>query len=137
MILIPIILGSVIFGYLMYKKSVTKRPQEIIVVTPSVDYAENTIEMIQSSKKLFDENMPKYAFEKFSQAIRYYYSNKLGINLDMTQNELMRNLKKSDVPNYPQIQKWLQLCGQVEFVKHRSTQKEFIDSLETFRKLIS
>ncbi len=61
--------------------------------------------MIQSSKKLFDENMPKYAFEKFSQAIRYYYSNKLGINLDMTQNELMRNLKKSDVPNYIQIQK--------------------------------
>ena len=137
MILIPILLGSVIFGYLMYKKSVSKRPQKIIVVTPSVDYVENTIEMIQSSKKLFDENMPKYAFEKFSQAIRYYYSNKLGINLDMTQNELMRNLKKSDVPNYPQIQKWLQLCGQVEFVKHHSTQKEFISALETFKKLIS
>ena len=137
MILIPILLGSVIFGYLMYKKSVSKRPQEIIVVTPSVDYVENTLEMIQSSKKLFDENMPKYAFEKFSQAIRYYYSNKLGINLDMTQNELMRNLKKSDVPNYPQIQKWLQLCGQVEFVKYHSTQKEFLSALETFKKLIS
>jgi len=137
MILIPILLGSVIFGYLMYKKSISKRSQEIIVVTPSVDYVENTIEMIQSSKKLFDENMPKYAFEKFSKAIRYYYSNKLGINLDMTQNELMRNLKKSDVPNYPQIQKWLQLCGQVEFVKHHSTQKEFISALETFKKLIS
>lgn len=136
-ILIPILLGSVIFGYLMYKKSVSKRPQEIIIVTPSVDYVENTIEMIQSSKKLFDENMPKYAFEKFSQAIRYYYSNKLGINLDMTQNELMRNLKKSDVPNYIQIQKWLQLCGQVEFVKHHSTQKEFVNALETFKKLIS
>ena len=136
-ILIPILLGSVIFGYLMYKKSVSKRPLEIIIVTPSVDYVENTIEMIQSSKKLFDENMPKYAFEKFSQAIRYYYSNKLGINLDMTQNELMRNLKKSDVPNYIQIQKWLQLCGQVEFVKHHSTQKEFVNALETFKKLIS
>ena len=137
MILIQILLGSVIFGYLMYKKSVSKRPQKIIVVTPSVDYIENTLEMIQSSKKLFNENMPKYAFEKFSQAIRYYYSNKLGINLDMTQNELMRNLKKSDVPNYPQIQKWLQLCGQVEFVKHHSTQKEFISALETFKKSIS
>ena len=93
--------------------------------------------MIQSSKNLFDDSMPKYAFEKFSQAIRYYYSNKLGINLDLTQSEMMYNLKKSDVSNYPQIQKWLQLCGQVEFVKHSSTQKEFIDSLETFRKLIS
>ena len=137
MILIPIILGLIIFGYLSYRKSITKRQLSIATVTPSVNYVENTLEMIQSSKNLFDDSMPKYAFEKFSQAIRYYYSNKLGINLDLTQSEVMYNLRKSDVSNYPQIQKWLQLCGQVEFVKHRSTQKEFIDSLETFRKLIS
>ena len=137
MILIPIILGLIIFGYLSYRKSIANRQLPIATVTPSVNYVENTLEMIQSSKNLFDDSMPKYAFEKFSQAIRYYYSNKLGINLDLTQSEMMYNLKKSDVSNYPQIQKWLQLCGQVEFVKHSSTQKEFIDSLETFRKLIS
>ena len=137
MILIPIILGLIIFGYLSYRKSITKRQLSIATVTPSVNYVENTLEMIQSSKNLFDDSMPKYAFEKFSQAIRYYYSNKLGINLDLTQSEVMYYLRKSDVSNYPQIQKWLQLCGQVEFVKYRSTQKEFIDSLETFRKLIS
>jgi len=137
MILILIVLGLIIFGYLSYRKSVTKRQLSIPTVTPSVNYVENTLEMIQSSKNLFDDRMPKYAFEKFSQAIRYYYSNKLGINLDLTQSEMINNLKKSDMPNYSQIQKWLQLCGQVEFVKYRSTQKEFIDSLETFRKLIS
>ena len=137
MILIPIILGLIIFGYLSYRKSITNRQLSIATVPPSVNYVENTLEMIQSSKNLFDDRMPKYAFEKFSQAIRYYYSNKLGINLDLTQSEVMYNLRKSDMSNYPQIQKWLQLCGQVEFVKHRSTQKEFIDSLETFRKLIS
>ena len=137
MILIPIMLGLIIFGYLSYRKSITKRQLSIATVTPSINYVENTLEMIQSSKNLFDDSMPKYAFEKFSQAIRYYYSNKLGINLDLTQSEMMYNLRKSDASNYPQIQKWLQLCGQVEFVKHSSTQKEFIDSLETFRKLIS
>jgi len=137
MILIPILLGSAILGYSIYKKSQNKRKLEIITVPPSVNYVENTLEMIQSSKDLFNDSMPKYAFEKFSQAIRYYYSNKLGINLDLTQSEMMYNLKKSDVSHYYQIQKWLQLCGQVEFVKHHSTQKEFIDSLETFRKLIS
>jgi len=61
----------------------------------------------------------------------------LGINLDMTQSEMVHNLKKSNVENHSQIQKWLQLCGQVEFVKHQSTQKEFIGALETFKKLIS
>ena len=137
MILIPIVLVLIIFGYLSYRKSVTKRQLSTVTVTPSVNYIENTLEMIQSSKNLFDDSLPKYAFEKFSQAIRYYYSNKLGINLDLTQTEMMYNLKKSDVSNYSQIQKWLQLCGQVEFVKYSSTQKEFIDSLETFKKLIS
>ena len=137
MILIPILLGLVIFGYLVYRKSITVRQLSIVTVTPSVNYVETTLEMIQSSKNLFDDNMPKYAFEKFSQAIRYYYSHKLDINLDLTQSEMMHNLKKSDVLNYSEIQKWLQLCGKVEFVKHRSTQKEFIDSLETFRKLVS
>ena len=82
MILIPIILGLIIFGYLSYRKSITKRQLSIATVTPSINYVENTLEMIQSSKNLFDDSMPKYAFEKFSQAIRYYYSNKLGINLD-------------------------------------------------------
>ena len=97
MILIPIVLGLIIFGYLTYRKSVTKRQLSIATVTPSVNYVENTLEMIQSSKNLFDDHMPKYAFEKFSQAIRYYYSNRLGINLDLTQSEMMNNLKKSDV----------------------------------------
>ena len=105
MILIPIVLGLIIFGYLSYRKSVTKRQLSIATVTPSVNYVENTLEMIQSSKNLFDDHMPKYAFEKFSQAIRYYYSNKLGINLDLTQSEMMNNLKKYDVSNYSQIQK--------------------------------
>ena len=35
MILIPIVLGSAIFGYLMYKKSQSKRKLEIITVSPS------------------------------------------------------------------------------------------------------
>jgi len=137
MILIPIVLIMIIFGYMSYRKSIAKRQLSTTIVTPSVNYIENTLEMIQSSKNLFDDSMPKYAFEKFSQAIRYYYSNKLGINLDLTQTEMMYNLKKSEVSNYSQIQKWLQLCGQVEFVKYSSTQKEFTNSLETFRKLIS
>ena len=79
MILIPIVLGLIIFGYLSYRKSVTKRQLSIATVTPSVNYVENTLEMIQSSKNLFDDHMPKYAFEKFSQAIRYYYSNRLAV----------------------------------------------------------
>jgi hypothetical protein len=134
---VPIIFGLIVFGYLMYRKSISTHNLEIVTISPSVDYVENTLEMIQTSRNLFEDNLPKYAFEKFSQAIRYYYSHKLEINLDLTHAEIMNNLKESSVSNYAEINKWLQLCGQVEFVKHKSTQKEFITALETFRNSIS
>jgi len=137
LILISTVLAFAVIGYLVYRKSINKKQLKIVAVTPSINYVENTLEMIQSSKNLFDDNMPKYAFEKFSQAIRYYYSNKLEINLDLTPSEMLSNLKKSNVKNFDEIHKWLQLCGQVEFVKHKSTQKEFLDSLNNFRKSIS
>ena len=136
-ILISIILALAIFGYLAYRKSIIKRPLEIVTVPTSINYVENTLEMIQSSRNLYDDSMPKYAFEKFSQAIRYYYSHKLEINLDLTHDQIMNKLKKSDIQNHADINRWLQLCGQVEFVKHKSSQKEFINALDDFTKSIS
>ena len=133
---IPVILGLVIFGYLLYRKSLVRPPLEIIIESTSINYTENTLSMIQSSRSLFDDGSPKYAFEKFSQAIRYYYSQKLQINLDLTPNETISELKKSKISNYDDVYKWLDLCGKVEFVRHKSTQKEFIEALDSFSKSI-
>ena len=134
---IPVILVLVIFGYLLYRKSLGKPPLQIVPVSASINYVENTISMIDSSRSLFDDGSPKYAFEKFSQAIRYYYSHKLQINLDLTPTETISELKKSEISNYDDVYKWLELCAKVEFVKHKSTQKEFIKALDSFSKSIS
>ena len=134
---ILIILVLVIFGYLLYRKSLGKPPLQIVPGSASINYIENTISMIHSSRSLFDDGSPKYAFEKFSQAIRYYYSHKLQINLDLTPTETISELKKSEISNYDDVYKWLELCTKVEFVKHKSTQKEFIKALDSFSKSIS
>jgi hypothetical protein len=134
---IPVILGLVIFGYFLYRKSLVKSPLQIVPVSASINYVENTISMIHSSRSLFDDGSPKYAFEKFSQAIRYYYSQKLQINLDLTPNETISELKKSKISNYDDVYHWLELCTKVEFVRHKSTQKEFIKALDSFSKSIS
>ena len=84
LISISILLGLIIFGYLLYRKSKVAHPINLVTVPTSINYVQNTHDMIQSSRKLFENNSPKYAFEKFSQAIRYYYSHKLQINLDLT-----------------------------------------------------
>ena len=130
------VLGLMIFGYLLYRKSLVKHTLPLVTVSPSINYVENTNNMIQSSKELFDNGSPKYAFEKFSQAIRYYYSHKLKINLDVT-TETIIQLKKYDIDNVDDVNRWLLLCGQVEFVKHKSTQKEFMKALDSFSKSIS
>ena len=136
-IAISIVLGLIIFGYLLYRKSIVKEIVNLVTVPASINYAENTNIMIQSSRDLFANNSHKYAFEKFSQAIRYYYSHKLQINLDLTSTDMMVELKKSNVDNFDDVKKWLLLCGQVEFVKYKSTQKEFLEALNSFSKSIS
>jgi hypothetical protein len=134
---ITIVIGLIIFGYLLYKKSLVKDSLNLVTVPTSINYIENTHNMISSSKKLFRNNSPKYAFEKFSQAIRYYYSHKLQINLDLTTSDMIFELEKSNISNFDDVRKWLLLCGQVEFVRHKSTQKEFLNALDSFSKSIS
>ena len=99
LIAVSIVLGLILFGYLLYKKSLIKQPMNIETISVPINYVENTNDMIQSSKKLFENNSPKYAFEKFSQAIRYYYSHKLQINLDLTTTQVILELEKSNIGN--------------------------------------
>ena len=136
LISISIILGLIIFGYLLYKKSVVKHPLTLVTVPTAINYIDNTNDMIKSSRQLFENNSPKYAFEKFSQAIRYYYSHKLKINLDLTTTQILFELEKSHIDDIDDVKKWLLLCGQVEFIKYESTEKEFLKALNSFSKSI-
>ena len=137
LIAVFLVLGLIILGYLLYRKSQIKIALPPVTVSATIDYVKNTNDMIESSRELFENNSSKYAFEKFSQAIRYYYSHKLKINLDLTTSETMFELEKSNIDNFEDVKKWLLLCGQVEFVKHKSTQNEFIKALDSFSKSLS
>ena len=137
LIAVFLVLGLIIFGYLLYRKSQIKIALPPVTVSVTIDYVKNTNDMIESSRELFENNSSKYAFEKFSQAIRYYYSHKLKINLDLTTSETMFELEKLNIDNFEDVKKWLLLCGQVEFVKHKSTQNEFIKALDSFSKSLS
>ena len=137
LIAVFLVLGLIIFSYLLYRKSQIKIVLPPVTVSATIDYVKNTNDMIESSRKLFENNSSKYAFEKFSQAIRYYYSHKLKINLDLTTSETMFELEKSNIDNFEDVKTWLLLCGQVEFVKHKSTQNEFIKALDSFSKSLS
>jgi len=61
----------------------------------------------------------------------------LQINLDLTTSDMIFELEKSNMDNFDDVRKWLLLCGNVEFVKYKSTQKEFLNALNSFSKSIS
>ena len=49
----------------------------------------------------------------------------------------MFELEKSNIDNFEDVKKWLLLCSQVEFVKHESNQKEFLNALDSFSNYVS
>jgi len=138
LILIPIVVGLAIIAYLFQKKTKTRLIVPVLnIIPPSADYHTHTKEMLESAMILFQKNSQKEAFEKFSQTIRYYYSHKLKINMEMTTFEIISQLKKHDIENFDDVQKWLMLCGRVEFTKYDANKKEFSTALSAFSKSLS
>ena len=138
LILFPVVIGLAIIAYLFQKKAKTRLTVPILnIASPSTDYQTHTKEMLESAMILFQKNSQKEAFEKFSQAIRYYYSHKLKIDMEMTTFEIILELKKHDIENFDDVKKWLMLCGRVEFTKYDSNKKEFNAALSAFSKLLS
>ena len=131
LVTISVVFGLIIFGYTLYRKSRVKQPMNLVMVPTIINYLENTNNMIESSRNLLMIILQNMHFEKFSQAIRYYYSHKLKINLDLTTTQTLIELEKFNIDNFDDVKKWLLLCGQVEFVKHKSTQKEFQKALDS------
>ena len=128
------VLGLMAFGYLLYRKSLVKHTLPLVTVSTSINYIENTTDMIQSSKELFDKGSPKYAFEKFSQAIRYYYSQNMKIYKEITNLELLGILRESKSNVYSQVKDWLLLCGSIEYAKYSSNDDDFRNILSKFSK---
>ncbi len=138
LLIIPVFVGLAIFGYLMRRKLFERKLEEPLlqIVEPQIDFRQLTQEMLQNSLNLYKNNQRKEAHEILSQAIRYYYSKKLGINKEMTNFELLSNLRKSKISDYANIQKWLVLCGSVEYAKYKSKDDDFTNALSKFSDII-
>ena len=136
LLIIPVFVALAVFGYLMHKKLLERKPQEplIQVSKPQSDFRELTQDMINKSQNLYENNNRKEAFEVLSQAIRYYYSQNMGIYKEMTNLELLSILRNSKSNTYDQVKDWLLLCGSVEYAKYVSNDDDFKNTLSKFSK---
>lgn len=137
--LIPIFIGLAIFGYLMRRKLLKQKLQEPLlqIDKPQIDYRELTKEMLKESLSLYNNNQRKEAHEILSKAIRYYFSQNLGIYKEMTNFELLSYLRESNAKEYDLVRTWLLLCGSVEYAKYESLDSEFRNALSKFTNEVS
>ena len=139
LLILPVFVGLAVFGYLM-KRKLSQPKQELPQLQlgrPQIDYRELTQDMLNNSQKLYNNNYRKEAYEVLSQAIRYYYSQNLGICKEMTNFELLSNMRQSKSSEYEQVKNWLLLCGSVEYAKYKSDDNDYTFILSKFSKLIN
>jgi hypothetical protein len=120
-LLIPIIAAA----YLLYIKY--KRKDEDIPVQKRekpIDYKKEALKLLEEAKDLWKSKKEKDAYGKAASAIRFYYSYKLNIKTELTNTDLIKNLKKNKI-EYSNTQKCLNLCGLVEFAKYQTNKKDF------------
>ena len=120
-----LIIGLVAIGgsaLLFRKKEIIN--ETVVVKDKKIDYVKEAKKMIEEAKVLFEKKEYKESYAKSSYAIRYYYSNKLGLLKEMTAYDTIKKLKELKA-GYKDARDSLNLCSLVEFAKYKPNEKDF------------
>jgi len=101
-----------------------------------IDYVLETQELLIVAREKYESKHIKDAYEKFSQAIRFYYTHKLSLDKEITAIELLNQMINIDKTEYQLVYNSLALCGIIEFAKHNEKENEFKKCLSKFSKNI-
>lgn len=128
-LLLLIIIALVIIGWFIYARYSKKEPlQEHIPVISkqNVDYVTEARRIVEEAEVLFTNSREKDAYEKVSQALRFYFARKFGIKKELLNTELNTILcGKGDENTYSNVKECLDLCGMVEFAKYKANKDDF------------
>ena len=122
----------------MSAKSQTAVKIPVVIKNDSytISYADLTREMLNEAQHLYNEELFKDAHEKFSQAIRFYYSNRFSTGTEMTNMDTLQLLRNENIPEFDHILDYLGMCEMIEFAKNPSQKKKFFDAVGRFSEII-
>jgi len=138
LIIIPIIGLCVFIFYLKHmKKRKVKMSEEIkpVKIEKPINYYKEARKMLEQAEKMFSDGKEKDAYEKVSQAVRFYFSYKKGIKKELISSEVLRLIRNEK--DYSNVKKCLDLCGLVEFAKYKANKKDFNEIINIARKVIT
>ena len=141
--IIPVIVGLGILTIVASKRKQrgkSKPTPKIPIVIKNdqytISYVDLTREMLNDARQLYNEELFKDAHEKFSQAIRFYYSNRFSTGTELTNMDALQLLRNEQIPEFDSILNYLGMCEMIEFAKNPSEKKKFFSAIENFSEII-
>ena len=129
---------SAVIGLIIFKKFKDKSKQVIppLITSPTFDYVQETQKLLENANFLYKSKQIKDAYEQFSHAIRFYYSNHYDLKREVTTFEILKEIESRQKSDHKIIYDCLVLCGIIEFAKHDEQKNDFIDCISAFSKII-
>ncbi len=94
------------------------------------------LSLLSNATALYEKNNVKDAYEKLSQSIRLFYSNKLDLEKEIITSDLLPLMKRFSKNEKSLIEESLQLSDMIEFAKHTENNNKFEQIITEFSKII-
>ena len=138
-ILLSVVLAIVASTVIFIIRRFAKKPKKFVtplVVAPTIDHVAETQKLLDSANRLYKSKQIKDAYERFSQAIRFYYSYDYDLKREVTTFEILNEIEKMNKSDYKIVYDCLVLCGIIEFAKHHENKNDFKKCMKNFSNLI-
>lgn len=134
------ICAACVAGWFVYRKYLNK--SAALPVQPvekptnaEIDYVAVSGGMIREARGLFERGEEKEAYAKVSEALRFYFSHKFGVDRELTGIETVHLLEKEN-RDVQKVRECLNQCELVEFAKSEPDEVEFWNVAESVDELI-
>ena len=107
-----------------------------ITIESKNDYLAEVESLLNHATSLHRQNNIKDAYEKLSQSIRLFYSNRLELEKEIITSDLLPLMKRFDNHEKSLVEESLRLSDMIEFAKHIEKDSKFEQIITEFSKII-
>ena len=107
-----------------------------ITIESKNDYLAEVESLLNQATSLYRQNNIKDAYEKLSQSIRLFYSNRLELEKELITSDLLPLMKRFDSHEKSLVEESLRLSDMIEFAKHIEKDNKFEQIITEFSKII-
>ena len=107
-----------------------------IIIESKNNYLDEVESLLKDATSLYRQNLIKDAYEKLSQSMRLFYSNKLELEKEIITSDLLPLMKRFGKHEQSLVEESLHLSDMIEFAKHTEKDNRFSQIMTEFSKII-